>query len=457
MDLEIIILAAGKGTRMRSKLPKVLQPLAGMTLLEHVVATAKSMHPKTMSVVYGHGGDLVANRLSHMGSINWIEQAEQLGTGHAVMQAHPHLQADSIVLVLYGDVPLTQVTTLNRLLENFQQAETAISLLTATLDDSSGYGRIIRDQNNQVIAIVEEKDATADQKKICEVNTGILAAKASLLADWLEQLDTNNAQGELYLTDIIRMAVADGQQVQTASAEYVWEILGVNDKLQLSNLERQFQLNQARTLMRTGVTLRDPHRFDNRGNLSVGQDVLIDVNVIIEGNVSLGNGTTVGANTLLTNVQVADGVTIKANCVIEDAVIGEGCIIGPFTRIRPGTELKAAVHIGNFVEIKKSKVDNNSKINHLSYIGDTMVGQRVNIGAGTITCNYDGVNKNTTIIEDDVFVGSDSQLIAPVTIQQGATIAAGTTVNKTAPAGKLTIGRCQQEVINGWQRPTKRK
>jgi len=457
MDLEIIILAAGKGTRMRSRLPKVLQPLAGMTLLEHVVNTAKSMHPETMSVVYGHGGDLVPNHLSHMEAINWIEQVEQLGTGHAVMQAHPHLQADSIVLVLYGDVPLTQVTTLNRLLENFQQSDTAISLLTATLDDPSGYGRIIRDQNNQVTAIVEEKDATSDQKIICEVNTGILAAKASLLAGWLAQLDTNNAQGELYLTDIIRMAVADGKQVQTASAEHDWEILGVNDKLQLSNLERQFQLNQAHALMRAGVTLRDPHRFDNRGNLSVGQDVLIDVNVVIEGNVSLGNGTTVGANTSLTDVQVADGVTIKANCVIEDAVIGQDCVIGPFARIRPGTELKAAVHIGNFVEIKKSKVDNNSKINHLSYVGDATVGQRVNIGAGTITCNYDGANKNTTIIEDDVFVGSDSQLIAPVTIKQGATIAAGTTVNKTAPAGELTIGRCPQEVIKGWQRPIKRK
>ena len=453
MGTTAIILAAGKGTRMRSALPKVLHKVAHMSLVEHVYHTAKTIPDCKVGIIYGHGGELVRDELSRLDS-EWVEQREQLGTGHAVQQAMPIVSADDTVLILYGDVPLTLSSTLNDLVESSRN--TGFSLLTVILEDPSGYGRIVRNNDNIIEKIVEEKDATDAIKKITEVNTGMMAVSGKLLNKWLGQLDNNNAQGEYYLTDIVEMAVTDGVEIMSIQPENEYEVLGVNNRLQLAELERYYQLKHAEDLMTAGVTLRDPTRVDVRGDLEVGQDIIVDINVVFEGKVSLSSNVKIGPNTVIKNSEIGENVEILANCVIEGAVIGKGTKVGPFARIRPGTQLGENVHVGNFVEIKKSIVAKGSKINHLSYIGDTDIGSQVNIGAGTITCNYDGANKFRTVIGDNVFIGSDSQLIAPVEIADGATIAAGTTVTKNAPAEQLTISRAKQVTISGWKRPAKK-
>jgi bifunctional UDP-N-acetylglucosamine pyrophosphorylase/glucosamine-1-phosphate N-acetyltransferase len=453
MNLSIVILAAGKGTRMRSDLPKVLHPLAGRPLLAHVVDTAQRLRPRAVHVVYGHGGERVKNALA-ASPVTWVEQTEQLGTGHAVQQALPHLGDDAVVLILYGDVPLIRQSTLQRLIDLVDSD--SLALLTADFTDPHGYGRIVRDTAGGVVAIVEHKDATPEQLAGTEIKTGILAAPGRWLRRWLERLENNNAQGEYYLTDIIAMAATDGVGVRSVSARDEIEVTGVNDKAQLSMVEREYQREQAKRLMRDGVTLLDPARFDLRGAVETGIDVTIDVNVILIGEVTLGNRVRIGPNVVITNSHVGDDVEILANCVIEDASIGRGARIGPFARIRPQTDLAEDVHIGNFVEIKKSTVGRGSKINHLSYVGDTTVGRDVNVGAGTITCNYDGANKHRTVIEDGAFIGSDTQLVAPVTVRSGATIGAGSTITRDTPAGQLTLSRAKQTTVEGWQRPVKK-
>jgi len=453
MPLSIVILAAGQGTRMRSDLPKVLHPLAGQPLLEHVVITARSLDAQDIHVVYGHGGEGVRTAFAHL-PVNWVQQAEQLGTGHAVAQALPAIAADHTVLVLYGDVPLITSDTLTALIDQAQHG--ALGLLTATLDDPHGYGRIVRDAQNAVTRIVEQKDASEAERRITEVNTGMLAVNAACLQRWVAQLDNRNAQGEFYLTDIIALAVKEHVPVHTVQAAAIDEILGVNDRAQLADLERRYQRREAQRLMQAGVTLRDPARFDLRGALNTGRDVVIDINVIIEGTVRLGDRVRVGPNSVLRDVEVGSDTEIFANCVLDQARIGARCRIGPFARIRPETELANEVHIGNFVEIKKSQVGDGTKINHLSYVGDSSVGQRVNIGAGTITCNYDGANKHRTVIEDDVFIGSDTQLVAPITVSKGATLGAGTTLTRDAPAAELTLSRAKQVTVPGWKRPVRK-
>lgn len=453
MNLKIVILAAGKGTRMRSKLPKVLQPLAQRPLLGHVLHTASQLSPAAIIGVIGHGAEMVKARFSEQ-QILWVEQTEQLGTGHAVQQALPHLSADDSVLILYGDVPLTALQTLEDLLAQVDSHH-PLALLTINLANPTGYGRIVRDHHHAVTAIVEQKDASASQLAISEVNTGIMAVRGAQLQAWLSRLTNQNAQGEYYLTDIIAMAVADGFSVRTSSPAAEIEVLGVNDKLQLQALERQYQLQQAESLMRQGVTLLDASRIDLRGEVTAAMDVQIDVNVILQGKVVLGENVQIGANCILNNVEIAAGTVIHPFSHIENAVIGAACVIGPYARIRPGTKLADKVHVGNFVEIKNAQVGVGSKMNHLSYIGDTQMGSGVNIGAGTITCNYDGVNKHKTIIGDRVFVGSDSQLVAPVVIEDDATIGAGSTITKTAPAGQLSLSRSKQLTLAGWQKPVK--
>lgn len=459
MNLSTIILAAGKGTRMRSELPKVLHKLANRPLLEHVVNTARSMSPDDIHIVVGHGSELVKEQLSHQissqNNVGWIEQTEQLGTGHAVQQAMPAIEDKNTVLVLYGDVPLIRQDTLHNLMKVTD--DNTLALLTVELEDPGGYGRIVRNKEGKVTRIVEHKDANEDELKIAEINTGILAVKASHMHKWLDKLDNNNVQGEYYLTDIISMAVEDGLQIVTSSPQSEIEIMGVNDKQQLSVLEREFQRREADRLMKEGVTLIDPNRFDLRGEIVAGSDVVVDINVILEGKIELGNRVRIGPNTIIKNARIGDDVVIQANCVIEDAVVGEKSIIGPFARLRPETELAASVHIGNFVEIKKSEIGEGSKVNHLSYIGDTTIGSKVNIGAGTITCNYDGANKHRTVIEDDVFVGSDTQLVAPITIGKGATIGAGTTVTRDVPSNELVLSRSEQKSRKGWKRPVKKQ
>ena len=455
MDLYTVILAAGKGTRMRSSIPKVLHPLADLPLLEHVINAAAGLKPKKTIVVYGHGGDLVKERLSHI-DVSWVEQAEQHGTGHAVNQAMHLIPDNARVLILYGDVPLTRHQTLLDLLNCDRSHKDSIALLTATLDDSTGYGRIIRDHAQNVTHIVEQKDANEAELEVHEVNTGILVASSHCLRHWLDNLSNDNAQGEYYLTDIIAMAVGEGFGVATVSAESEWEILGVNDKSQLASIERHLQRNIAKDLLTAGVTLRDPERIDVRGSLEVSNDCEIDVNCVFVGKVILEEGVSIGPNCYLKNVHVGKGSRIMANSVLEDATLGQFCEIGPFARIRPETNLADKVKIGNFVEVKKASINENSKVNHLSYVGDAVVGKNVNIGAGTITCNYDGANKHLTKIGDDVFIGSDTQLIAPVTIGDGATIGAGSTISKNAPTGELTLTRVKQETRQGWKRPVKK-
>ncbi len=453
MPLSIIILAAGQGTRMCSDLPKVLHPLGGKPLLHHVIETARRLESEAVHVVVGHGAALVREATPDT-DVHWVEQAEQLGTGHAVAQVMPAVPDDHIVLVMYGDVPLVSTGTLQPLYELARQG--FVGLLTAELEDPTGYGRILHHADGSISGIVEEKDASKSQRAINEINTGFLAVSAARLRGWVEALDNNNASGEFYLTDVIASAVSDGCGVRGISAEDVEEVLGINDRIQLAVQERCFQERQAMACLQAGVTLIDPARFDLRGTLQAGQDVVIDVNVVLEGDVMLGDRVHIGPNVLMRNVQVGDGVEILANCVIEDAVVGSNSRIGPFARIRPETVLAENTHIGNFVEIKKSDVGTGSKINHLSYIGDTSVGSSVNIGAGTITCNYDGANKHRTLIGDNVFIGSDTQLIAPVEIKDGATIGAGSTITQDAPAGELTLSRTPQETMTGWKRPRKK-
>jgi len=453
MSLSVVILAAGQGTRMRSGLPKVLHKLGGASLLQHVIRTARQLEPASIHVVYGHGGEQVKDALSHE-NVNWVLQDQQLGTGHALAQAMPQVSDDNTLLVLYGDVPLIQSNTLSALVA--QSAAGSLAVLTANLDDPHGYGRMIRDSDGKLIGIVEQKDASPEQLAINEINTGFLAAPAARLRGWLNRLDNSNAQGEYYLTDVIAMAANDGVTVDSATAANEYEILGVNDRVQLAMLERVYQRNQAERLMRGGVTLADPARLDVRGSVEAGSDCIIDVNVVFEGEVRLGKRVRIGPNCLIRNATIGDDVEVFANCVIEDGVVGSRSRIGPFARIRPETELAEQVHIGNFVEIKKSRIATGSKVNHLSYIGDTHMGSGVNIGAGTITCNYDGANKHLTEIGDNVFVGSDTQLVAPVKVGDGATIGAGSTITKNAPAGELTLSRAPQQTKTGWQRPRKK-
>lgn len=454
MKITTVILAAGKGTRMRSELPKVLHEIAKKPLLKHVYDLSSQLANNSIKIVYGHGGVLVKESLSELNA-NWVEQKQQLGTGHAVQQVADQIGDEDIVLILYGDVPLLKLHTIEQLIPLVK--DKSIALLTVNLDNPTGYGRIVRDNDGKVLRIVEEKDATKDEKLITEGNTGILALHGLELKDWLSQLGNSNAQGEYYLTDVIEMAVTDGYTVNTLLVQSEDEVLGVNNRQQLSHLERVYQKEQAEILMAKGVTLLDPARFDIRGEVEyLGIDITIDVNVVLEGKVSIGNNVTIGPNTIIKDSIIAEDVEILANCVIENAVVGQGSRIGPFARLRPEAVLADHVHIGNFVEIKKSTIASGSKVNHLSYIGDTTIGSQVNIGAGTITCNYDGVNKFRTIIEDGAFIGSDTQLVAPVIIGKNATIGAGSTITKDSPENQLTLSRAKQITIPSWQRPVKK-
>ncbi len=458
--MNIVILAAGMGKRMHSALPKVLHPLAGKSLLQHVVETAQKLNADgtapNLVLVYGHGGDQVPNSLKQMAGTlpAFALQAEQLGTGHAVQQAIPYLDLNQPTLILYGDVPLTRASTLQNLIA--AAGNDKLGVLTMNVKDPAGLGRIVREQA-QIVRIVEHKDATPEQLALHEINSGILVVPTRALVQWLGALSNQNAQGEYYLTDIVAAAVAAGVPVVSSQPQDEWEILGVNSKLQLAQLERIHQSNLATDLLLQGVTLADPARIDIRGQLHCGRDVSIDVGCVFEGEVSLADGVRIGAYCVIRDAQIATGVEIKPFCHIDSAQIGSGSVIGPYARLRPGAELAEQVHIGNFVEIKNSQIAAHSKANHLAYIGDASIGSRVNIGAGTITCNYDGVNKFRTVIEDDVFIGSDSQLVAPITVGKGATIGAGTTLTRSAPAGKLTVSRPKQMTIEGWMRPVKKK
>jgi bifunctional UDP-N-acetylglucosamine pyrophosphorylase/glucosamine-1-phosphate N-acetyltransferase len=454
MAIKSIILAAGKGTRMRSMQPKVLHPLAGKPLVEHVYDLCQELEDNTITIVYGHGGETVRKALDSL-SVSWVEQAEQLGTGHAVQQAESQINDNDTVLILYGDVPLLKLATVKVLLADV--SDKTLALLTVELDQPKGYGRIVRDNKNQVINITEEKDASEQVKQIREVNTGILAVAGASLKRWLRLLENNNTQNEYYLTDIIALAVSEGVAIKTSQPVHSSEVLGVNNKSQLSYLERVYQAQQAEILMLQGVTLADPNRFDLRGEITkLGQDVSIDVNVILEGTLEIGDGVTIGPNCVIKNSKIANGVEILANCVIENATVGADSRIGPFARLRPAAEIQSSVHIGNFVEVKKSIIGQGSKVNHLSYIGDCQIGAGVNVGAGTITCNYDGINKSLTIIEDGAFIGSSTQLVAPVTVGKNSTIAAGSTITKNTPEEQLTLSRAKQITIKGWRRPVKK-
>ncbi|MBP8263095.1 MAG: bifunctional UDP-N-acetylglucosamine diphosphorylase/glucosamine-1-phosphate N-acetyltransferase GlmU [Pseudomonas sp.] len=451
MSLDIVILAAGQGTRMRSALPKVLHPVAGKSMLGHVIDTARQLQPHSIQVVIGHGAEAVRERLAAT-DLNFVLQAEQLGTGHAVAQALPALSAER-VLILYGDVPLIAAETLQRLLALVSDQQ--LGLLTVQLADPTGYGRIVRGANGQVEAIVEHKDANAAQRAISEGNTGILAVPGKRLADWLGRLSNSNAQGEYYLTDVIAMAVADGLVVATEQASDEMEVLGANDRIQLSQLERHYQYRAGRRLMAQGVTLIDPARFDLRGEVTVGRDVLIDINVILEGQVVIEDGVQIGPNCVIKDSVLRQGAIVKANSHLDGADVGEGADCGPFARLRPGSVLGAKAHVGNFVELKNAKLGAGAKAGHLSYLGDAEIGARTNIGAGTITCNYDGANKFKTVLGEDVFIGSNSSLVAPVSLGDGATTGAGSTVTTDVPANTLAVGRAKQRNIEGWKRPVK--
>jgi bifunctional UDP-N-acetylglucosamine pyrophosphorylase / glucosamine-1-phosphate N-acetyltransferase len=454
MRLSAIILAAGEGKRMLSSIPKALHCLAGKPLLEHVVETAQKIIADEIFVVYGHGGEQVRKKLKHL-PVTWVKQAKQGGTGHAVLQVLPQLKSDHRALILYGDTPLISTKTLSKFLD--ETPENSVGWLTSHIDDPFGLGRIVRDEDQNPVKIVEEKDATEQQKAICEINTGVCLVPVDHLRKWLPNLGNNNAQKEYYLTDIFAMALADGVRIVTTSAESTTETLGINSNDQLAFLERVFQRELAKKYMQEGLTLLDPSRFDVRGTLTFGKDVVVDINVIIKDEVSIGSNCYIGPNVILRDVVVGDNVEINANSVIDSATIGNHCFIGPFSRIRPETKIKDGAKIGNFVEIKKSEIGEKSKINHLTYIGDTVMGGGVNIGAGSVTCNYDGVNKHKTIIEDDVFVGSDTKLIAPIKIGKGATIGAGSTITNDVPPKYLTLSRSKQVTIEEWKRPTKDK
>ena len=452
--MEVIVLAAGQGKRMRSVLPKVLQPLAAKPMLGHVLDTARTLEARRIVVVYGHGGEVVREALDAP-DLAWARQDPPQGTGHAVQQAMPLVEDGDIALILYGDVPLIGVPTLQRLMA--AAGDRQMALLTVHMADPTGYGRILRDAAGQVTRIVEEKDATPDERRVTEVNTGILAAPVERLRHWLANLKNDNAQGEYYLTDIIAMAVAEGMPVVTTQPDAFEETLGVNNKTQLAELERIHQRNIARRLTDAGVTVIDPARLDVRGELVCGRDVEIDINCVFEGRVELGDGVRIGPNCVIRNATLGAGTRVAAFSQIEDTVMGEACVIGPYARTRPGTVLGTDVHLGNFVEVKNSNISDHSKANHLAYVGDADIGKRVNVGAGTITCNYDGANKFRTIIEDDVFIGSDTQLVAPVRVGRGATLGAGTTLSKDAPPEQLTVSRAKQVSVEGWKRPVKAK
>ena len=451
--LNVVILAAGQGKRMRSHLPKVLQPLGGRPLIEHVLATARALKPARICVVYGHGGEQVPQALGARG-ITLVEQRPQLGTGHALAQALPQLAAAGLTLVLYGDVPLVGEETLGAMIAG---GGDRLTLLTAELDDPAGYGRIVRNRRGSITSIVEEKDASADERGIHEINTGIMALPTARLQGWLSKLTDRNAQREYYLTDVVPLALADRVQIAAVKARAAWEILGVNSKQQLAELERIYQRQQAAKLMEAGVTLTDPARIDVRGSLVCGADVRIDVNCVFEGEVRLADRVEIGANCVLKDTSVGPDTRIEPFCSVDGAKIGAKCRVGPYARFRPGTRLAEEVHIGNFVEVKASEIGAGSKANHLAYLGDASVGRGVNVGAGTITCNYDGGAKHRTVIEDDVFIGSDTMLVAPVVVRRGATIGAGSTITREAPAGELTLARAKQVTVPGWKRPSKKK
>jgi bifunctional UDP-N-acetylglucosamine pyrophosphorylase/glucosamine-1-phosphate N-acetyltransferase len=452
MSLNVVILAAGLGKRMHSERPKVLHPLAGRPLISHVIAAARALDARRIVVVYGHGGDTVRAALSG-GDLAFARQEPQLGTGHAVQQALPALAEAPVTLVLYGDVPLIRPESLKKLIA---ACADSVAVLTSEVDDPTGYGRILRSASGEIRAIIEEKDATPDERRIREINTGLMAVPTARLARWLSRLTNDNAQREYYLTDIVKLALADRIGVVAVPLARAWEALGVNSRSQLAQLERIYQREYAERLLENGVALSDPARLDVRGELTCARDVHIDVNCVFEGIVSLGEGAEIGANCVLKNVSVGAGVRIEPFSHIEDASIGERCRIGPYARIRPGTRLGIDVHIGNFVEVKASDIEDGSKANHLAYIGDTSIGRNVNIGAGTITCNYDGAYKHRTVIEDDVFIGSDTQLVAPVTVRRGATIGAGSTITREVMEGELALTRVKQKAIAGWKRPQKK-
>lgn len=451
--MSVVILAAGKGTRMYSDLPKVLHQLAGKAMVQHVIDAAKQVGAQHVHLVYGHGGELLKQTLRD-DALNWVLQAEQLGTGHAMQQAAPFFSDDEDILMLYGDVPLISVETLARL--RGAKPQGGIGLLTVKLDDPTGYGRITRD-NGKVTGIVEHKDASEAQRLISEINTGILVANGADLKRWLAKLTNNNAQGEYYITDIIAMAYHEGRDIAAVHPDRLSEVEGVNNRLQLARLERVYQAEQAEKLLLAGVMLRDPSRFDLRGKLAHGRDVEIDVNVVIEGDVTLGDRVKIGAGCVIKNSVIGDDCEISPYTVVEEARLEAACTIGPFARLRPGAELAEGAHVGNFVEMKKARLGKGSKAGHLTYLGDAEIGANVNIGAGTITCNYDGANKHKTLIGDDVFVGSDTQLVAPVSVARGATIGAGTTVTRDIAEDELVISRVKQTHIQGWQRPVKKK
>ena len=453
MPLSVVILAAGQGKRMKSELPKVLQPLAGRPLLAHVVSTARSLRPAAIHVVHGHGAEAVRAAIPG-DDVAWVLQAEQMGTGHAVAQVMPGVPDGHDVLVLYGDVPLIRVATLEGLVARV--GPDALALLSARLPDPAGYGRVVRDAAGRVERIVEERDASREQRAIAEINTGVLAAPAARLRAWLGALRADNSQGEYYLTDCIGAAVRDGCAVEAVVAETPAEVLGVNDKVQLAEAETAHRANRAAELMRAGVTVIDPARLDVRGEVACGHDVILDVNVILEGKVRLGDRVKVGANCVLRDCEIGDDSEVRVNSLIEGSVAGSQCVIGPFARLRPGTRLADGVHVGNFVEVKNSELGAGSKANHLTYLGDTTLGAQVNVGAGTVTCNYDGVNKFRTTIGDRAFIGSGTMLVAPVSVGADATIGAGSTITKPAPAGKLTIERSRQATVENWKRPEKK-
>ncbi|MCG9698150.1 bifunctional UDP-N-acetylglucosamine diphosphorylase/glucosamine-1-phosphate N-acetyltransferase GlmU [Shewanella sp. Isolate11] len=453
MALNVVILAAGKGTRMRSDLPKVLHPIAHKSMVQHVIDTAHQVGSDAIQLVYGYGAEQLKQKLGEQ-QLNWVLQAEQLGTGHAVAQANDNINDDDTVLILYGDVPLIQSSTLEALLK--ARETDGLAILTVNLPNPTGYGRIVREAG-KVVGIVEQKDANVEQLKIDEINTGIMAAPGKQLKNWLSQLSSDNAQGEYYLTDIVAMAHRDGVAITTAQPESAIEVEGANNRVQLAQLERAYQARAAEQLMLAGANLRDPARIDIRGDVTVGMDVMVDVNVIFQGKVTIGNNVTIGAGAILIDCEIADNAEIKPYSIVENAIVGEAASAGPFARLRPGAELKRDAHIGNFVEMKKAVLGEGSKAGHLAYIGDAKVGAGVNIGAGTITCNYDGVNKHLTVIEDDVFVGSDTQLVAPVTIGKGATLGAGSTITRDVAADELVITRVKQRHISGWARPVKIK